>query len=53
MAALPQRSNLALDDVRMAGEAEVVVAAQLEVAGPRRAALEGMPALPKLYFART
>ena len=51
VAACAQRGDLALDDVRVSGEAEVVVAAHLDVAGTRRAALQGMPALPKLYFA--
>ena len=47
----PQGGDLALDDVRMSGEAQIVVAADLDVAGPRRAALQGVAALPKLYFA--
>ena len=51
MAARPQRSNLALDDVRVSGKAQIVVAADLDVARPRRAALQRMLALPKLYFA--
>ena len=51
VAAGAQRGDLALDDVRMAGEAEIVVAADLDVARSRRAALQGMAALPKLDFA--
>ena len=51
VAARPQRGDLALDDVRMAGKAKVVVAADLDVAGTRRAALQRMAALPKLDFA--
>ena len=51
VAAGAQRGDLALDDVRMAGEAKIVVAADLDVARTRRAALQGMPPLPKVDFA--
>jgi hypothetical protein len=51
MAAFSQRCDLALDDMRVCGEAEVIVAPQLEVAGTRRAALQRVPALPEIYFA--
>ena len=49
--ARPQRSNLAVDHVRMAGEAKVVVAAHLDVARAGGAALKRVTALPKLYLA--
>ena len=46
-----QCRDLALDDMRMSGEAEVVVAAYLDVAGTRGAALQGVATLPKLHLA--
>jgi len=51
MTARPQCSNLALDDEWMRGEAQIVIAAQFDVAGPRRAPLEGMATPPKHCFA--
>ncbi len=46
----PQRGDLALDDMRVAGKAQVIVAADFDIAGTRRQALQRMPALPKLDF---
>ncbi len=51
MAAGAQRSNLALDDVGMPGEAQIVVAADLDVTRPRRAPLQRVAPPPQLYFA--
>jgi hypothetical protein len=50
MAAGAKRSDLTFDDVRMPCEAEIVVAADLDVAGAGRAALQRMTALPEVDF---
>jgi hypothetical protein len=51
VAACPQGGNLAVDHVRMAGKAKVVVAAHLDVTGSRHAALQRVTALPQLDLA--
>jgi hypothetical protein len=51
VAAGPESCDFAFDQVRVAGEAEIVVASDLDVARARRTALQGMPALPKLDLA--
>ena len=45
-----ERSDLAFDDVGVRGEAKVVIAAQLKVAGPGGPALEGVPPFPEIYL---